>query len=143
MLKESRIKMKTIKPATLGQASRIPGVTPADIRSLQYIYEKKKTIISVSRETNNTLTGKGMNKNLNPFLTKAKARYELKELERLGLTPDMNQREQILSYICLLLKWNKIAGLISKADEENFFMRHFCDSLQPLAFWVSKKCNGT
>jgi 16S rRNA (guanine527-N7)-methyltransferase len=80
-----------------------------------------------------------MNKNLNPFLSKAKDRYELKELERLGLTPDMNQREQILSYICLLLKWNKVAGLISKADEEHLFMRHFCDSLQPLLLFGFKK----
>lgn len=80
-----------------------------------------------------------MNKNLNPFLIKAKERYELKELERLGLTPDMNQREQILSYICLLLKWNKIAGLISKADEEHLFIRHFCDSLQPLLLFGFKK----
>jgi 16S rRNA (guanine527-N7)-methyltransferase len=80
-----------------------------------------------------------MNKNLNAFLIKAKERYELKELERLGLTPDMNQREQILSYICLLLKWNKIAGLISKADEEHLFIRHFCDSLQPLLLFGFKK----
>lgn len=80
-----------------------------------------------------------MNKNLNSFLSKAKDRYELKELERLGLTPDMNQREQILSYICLLLKWNKVAGLISKADEDHLFMRHFCDSLQPLLLFGFKK----
>ena len=80
-----------------------------------------------------------MNKNLKSFLSKAKDRYELKELERLGLTPDMNQREQILSYICLLLKWNKVAGLISKADERHLFMRHFCDSLQPLLLFGFKK----
>lgn len=80
-----------------------------------------------------------MNKNLKPFLNKAKACYELKELERLGLTPDMNQREQILTFICLLLKWNKVAGLISKADEEVLFLRHFCDSLQPLLLFGFKK----
>jgi 16S rRNA (guanine527-N7)-methyltransferase len=80
-----------------------------------------------------------MNNNLNTFLNRAKSCYELKELERLGLTPDMNQREQILSFICLLLKWNKIVGLISKADEENLFVRHFCDSLQPLLLFGFKK----
>jgi 16S rRNA (guanine527-N7)-methyltransferase len=38
-----------------------------------------------------------------------------------------------------LLKWNKIAGLISKADEEHLFIRHFCDSLQPLLLFGFKK----
>jgi 16S rRNA (guanine527-N7)-methyltransferase len=80
-----------------------------------------------------------MNKTLKAFLNRAKACYELKELERLGLTPDMNQRESILSFICLLLKWNKIAGLISKGDEETLFLRHFCDSLQPLLLFGFKK----
>ncbi|NLD93342.1 MAG: tRNA uridine-5-carboxymethylaminomethyl(34) synthesis enzyme MnmG [Fibrobacter sp.] len=34
LLNESRIKMQNIRPYTLGQASRIPGVTPADISIL-------------------------------------------------------------------------------------------------------------
>jgi tRNA uridine 5-carboxymethylaminomethyl modification enzyme len=34
LLNESRVKMQNIKPYTLGQASRIPGVTPADISIL-------------------------------------------------------------------------------------------------------------
>lgn len=80
-----------------------------------------------------------MNKTLKPFLNRAKICYELKELERLGLTPDMNQREYILTFICLLLKWNKVAGLVSKADEGNLFLRHFCDSLQPLLLFGFKK----
>jgi 16S rRNA (guanine527-N7)-methyltransferase len=80
-----------------------------------------------------------MNKNLKPFWNRAKECYDLKELERLGLTPDMNQREQILTFISLLLKWNNVAGLVSKADEENLFIRHFCDSLQPLLLFGFKK----
>ena len=80
-----------------------------------------------------------MNKILKPFLVRAKKIYELKELERLGLTPTMEQREQILSFICLLLKWNPVAGLVSKNDEEQLFLRHFCDSLQPLLLFGFKK----
>ena len=80
-----------------------------------------------------------MNKNLKSHWNRAKACYELKELERLGLTPDLEQREQILIFISLLLKWNNVAGLISKADEENLFIRHFCDSLQPLLLFGFKK----
>ena len=80
-----------------------------------------------------------LEKNLKPFLEKAKGCYELKELERLGLTPDLVQRELILTYICLILKWNAVAGLISKGDEPNLFLRHFCDSLQPLLLFGFKK----
>ena len=80
-----------------------------------------------------------MNKSLNPFLSKAKACYELKELERLGLTPDLYQRDFILTYLCLISKWNDVAGLISKNDENIIFLRHFCDSLQPLLLFGFKK----
>ena len=80
-----------------------------------------------------------MNKHLKSFLSRAKAAYELKELERLGLTPDLDQRELILIYSCLLYKWNDVAGLISKNDEDTFFLRHFCDSLQPLLLFGFKK----
>ena len=83
-----------------------------------------------------------MEKSIKPFLAKAKACYELKELERLGLTPTLPQRDQIIHFIALLLKWNKAAGLISPKDEANVFIRHFCDSLQPLLLFGFKK-NGT
>jgi 16S rRNA (guanine527-N7)-methyltransferase len=80
-----------------------------------------------------------MNKVLKPFLARAKNAYELKELERLGLTPTLEQRELILSFFCLLLKWNQVAGLVSKNDEQHLFLRHFCDSLQPLLLFGFKK----
>ncbi|MFP4163726.1 MAG: 16S rRNA (guanine(527)-N(7))-methyltransferase RsmG [Chitinispirillaceae bacterium] len=80
-----------------------------------------------------------MNPSLNSLLDRAKKCYELKELERLGLTPDLDQRELILTYICLLLKNNETASLISESDEEILFLRHFCDSLQPLLLFGFKK----
>lgn len=80
-----------------------------------------------------------MNKVLTPYLERAKENYELKELERLGLTPDLDQREKILTYFCLIYKWNDMAGLISKNDEDVIFLRHFCDSLQPLLLFGFKK----
>ncbi len=80
-----------------------------------------------------------MNKELEPFLERAKESYELKELERLGLTPDMEQREKILTYISLIFKWNSVSGLISQKDEKRLFLRHFCDSLQPLLLFGFKK----
>ena len=80
-----------------------------------------------------------MNEQLIPFLDKAKECYELKELERLGLTPDMDQREMILSYLSLILKWNPVSSIVSSNDEKNLFLRHFCDSIQPLLLFGFKK----
>jgi len=80
-----------------------------------------------------------MNKNNKANIDRAKKCYELKELERLGLTPTLEQRDLILKFIALLLKWNKAAGLISPGDEEHLFLRHFCDSLQPLLLFGFKK----
>lgn len=80
-----------------------------------------------------------MNEKLKTFLERAKRNYELKELERLGLSPDMDQRELILSFFCLIYKWNKVSGLISKNDEDTIFLRHFCDSIQPLLLFGFKK----
>jgi 16S rRNA (guanine527-N7)-methyltransferase len=80
-----------------------------------------------------------MTKSLEPYLKRARECYELKEIERLGLTPDLDQRDMILKFLALLLKWNKAAGLISPKDEATLFLRHFCDSLQPLLLFGFKK----
>jgi 16S rRNA (guanine527-N7)-methyltransferase len=80
-----------------------------------------------------------MTKSLEPYLKRARDSYELKEIERLGLTPDLDQRDMILKFLALLLKWNKAAGLISPKDEATLFLRHFCDSLQPLLLFGFKK----
>jgi 16S rRNA (guanine527-N7)-methyltransferase len=80
-----------------------------------------------------------MNNTLKPFIKRAKEAYELKELERLGLTPDLEQRDKILTFMALLLKWNSATSLISKKDESAIFIRHFCDSLQPLLLFGFKK----
>jgi tRNA uridine 5-carboxymethylaminomethyl modification enzyme len=44
LLTESRQKLKTIRPASIGQASRIPGVTPSDI-SLLMVYVQRSAVI--------------------------------------------------------------------------------------------------
>jgi tRNA uridine 5-carboxymethylaminomethyl modification enzyme len=50
LLTESKIKLIKIRPQTLGQASRIPGVTPSDI-SVLLIHLSKYRHVNVSRET--------------------------------------------------------------------------------------------
>lgn len=49
LLSESKNKLKNIKPETLGQASRVPGVTPADISIIAIYISKNEN--KVSRET--------------------------------------------------------------------------------------------
>ncbi|MCL2688411.1 MAG: 16S rRNA (guanine(527)-N(7))-methyltransferase RsmG [Chitinispirillia bacterium] len=73
------------------------------------------------------------------FLERAKESYELKELEKLGLSPDLDQRSLILTYMSLVLTHNKEAALIPAVDEDNIFLRHFCDSIQPLLLFGFKK----
>ncbi len=45
LLTETRQKMKAIRPASIGQASRIPGVTPSDISLLLVHLERRKEIM--------------------------------------------------------------------------------------------------
>ena len=51
LLNESRQKMQKKRPSTVGQASRIPGVTPADISVLMVFLLKQEKQKNVSRET--------------------------------------------------------------------------------------------
>jgi 16S rRNA (guanine527-N7)-methyltransferase len=80
-----------------------------------------------------------MSKTWQAYWDRALECYELKEIERLGLSPDLDQRSQILTFLSLLLKWNKASGLVSPRDENCLFIRHFCDSLQPLLLFGFKK----
>jgi len=54
LLTESLIKLKKVRPSTLGQASRIPGVTPADISIIgMHLLKKHRQKTDVSHETIN------------------------------------------------------------------------------------------
>ena len=44
LLTETRQKMKSIRPTSVGQASRIPGVTPSDISLLMVYLERQKAV---------------------------------------------------------------------------------------------------
>ncbi|MDR3013114.1 MAG: 16S rRNA (guanine(527)-N(7))-methyltransferase RsmG [Chitinispirillales bacterium] len=73
------------------------------------------------------------------FVERAKTSYESKELERLGLSPEPEQRDMILTFLGLVLEENKGARLVPEADEDQLFLRHFCDSLQPLLLFGFKR----
>ena len=74
-----------------------------------------------------------------PNVSRAKRTYDPKELERLGLSPAPEQREQILAYMALVLRDNPAAKLVPEPDEGHLFHRHFCDSLQPLLLFGFKR----
>jgi tRNA uridine 5-carboxymethylaminomethyl modification enzyme len=46
LLTETRQKLKAIRPASVGQASRIPGVTPADMSLLLVHLERNRVKVS-------------------------------------------------------------------------------------------------
>jgi len=74
------------------------------------------------------------------FIELAKQRYEPKELERLGLSPELEQRDLILAYLGFVLRDNKAAELLPDGEDDgHLFQRHFCDSLQPLLLFGFKK----
>ncbi len=80
-----------------------------------------------------------MTDELLPFLEQAKDFYELKELERLGLTPELDQRDLIIEYLAFVLMKEKDIDIITPEEKENLFIRAFCDSIQPLLLFGYKK----
>jgi tRNA uridine 5-carboxymethylaminomethyl modification enzyme len=49
---ETRQKLATVRPTTLGQAARIAGITPADV-SIIHIWLRKNTLISINKDITN------------------------------------------------------------------------------------------
>jgi len=80
-----------------------------------------------------------MNESMDVFLERAKRLYDHKDLERLGLSPELELRNVILAYLSLLLKGGKVAEPAFEGGEKQLFLRHFCDSLEPLLLFGFKK----
>jgi len=80
-----------------------------------------------------------MDETMGTFVERAKRAYESKELARLGLAPEPEQREMILTFLSLVLKENPAEKFVPEADEKHIFLRHFCDSIQPLLLFGFKR----
>lgn len=80
-----------------------------------------------------------MSDELLPFIEPAKEFYEQKELERLGLTPEIEQKDLIVTYLAFILSKKNEFSIITNDEKENLFIRAFCDSIQPLLRFGYKK----
>jgi 16S rRNA (guanine527-N7)-methyltransferase len=80
-----------------------------------------------------------MDESMDAFMERAKRVYESKALERLGLAPEPEQREMILTFLCMVLRENATEKFVPEADEKNLFLRHFCDSIQSLLLFGYKR----
>lgn len=79
-----------------------------------------------------------MSRDLKSYVAMAKKDFQQKELERLGITPEHEQYEQIIHYFCLLYSETDARGILPVEEKGKFFIKHFCDSIQPLLLFGFK-----
>lgn len=83
-----------------------------------------------------------MVRNIEAYISQAKSDYKQKELDRLGLTPEEDQHDQIVSFFCYLYDEAENSGVVSLHKKDSFFVKDFCDSIQPLLlFGFGKNCS--
>ncbi len=58
----------------------------------------------------------------------------LRGAEQMGVALSDTQAEQLLAYLGMLLKWNKVYNLISRKDSDNLVALHLLDSLSVLPY---------
>jgi 16S rRNA (guanine527-N7)-methyltransferase len=80
-----------------------------------------------------------MDESTDVFMERAKRAFEPKALERLGLAPEPEQREMILTFLSMVLRENATEKFLPEADEKHLFLRHFCDSIQSLLLFGFKR----
>ncbi len=79
-----------------------------------------------------------MNRDLEKYVDTAKRDFQQKELERLGLTPEVEQHEQIVNFFCLLYDEVDKSEVLPPKEKGSFFIKYFCDSIQPLLLFGFK-----
>ncbi len=80
-----------------------------------------------------------MDESTDVFMERAKHTYEPKALERLGLAPEPEQRDKILTFLSMVLRDNAVEKFVPEAEEKQLFLRHFCDSIQSLLLFGYKR----
>ena len=73
-----------------------------------------------------------MARDLEKYVAQAKADYKQKELDRLGLSLEDAHHYQIVYFFSLLYDEVERGGIATAEEKNNFFIKDFCDSIQPL-----------
>ncbi len=79
-----------------------------------------------------------MGRDLEKYVDIVKRDFQQKELERLGLTPEEDQHEQIIKFFCLVYDEIGISEILPASDKGKIFLKYFCDSIQPLLLFGFK-----
>jgi 16S rRNA (guanine527-N7)-methyltransferase len=78
-------------------------------------------------------------RDLEKYVDIVKKDFQQKELERLGLTPEEEQHEQIIKFFCLIYdEMDKDGGVLPSSEKGKVFLHYFCDSIQPLLLFGFK-----
>ena len=115
-----RQKLNKHRPETLGLASRISGVTPAAI-SLLLVHLKKSRSQGFARRPGSAKVVRLMRRSSRPALRDG--------LQQLGLALTDAQVGQLLDYLALIRKWNKVYNLTAVRDPAEMLTHHLLDSL--------------
>ena len=73
-----------------------------------------------------------MSRDLLQYEKIAKKDFNQKELERLGLTPEEGQYEQIIKFFCMIYDEVEKTEILPKKLSGDYFTKYFCDAIQPL-----------
>ena len=108
---EARQKLNKAKPHSIGQASRISGVSPADVSVLLVYLQQRKKI-------------KGGKMEEKEF----KEEFE-KYLSKIEVLLNEKQYNQFYKYMNLLIEWNEKINLTAIIEPKEIILKHFVDSL--------------
>lgn len=66
-----------------------------------------------------------------------------KGIEQLAITVSHDQKQRLLDYLLLLVKWNKAYNLTSIRDPQQMVVRHLLDSLVVVPWVINKQLKAT